>query len=207
MAETRWVTLLEAPAREVAVVRGLLEDAGIATFVPDEVTKIVDPFITGPNPFQERLQVPEDDLERARGVLEAGRHALQTAAAAEAAGTDGGPDDAAAEERAPTLEDFEPDEEERAPDPVEDRAFLTIFFAVLLLTLPLAVIPGVGYLMAWRRTGRRSRYHAWVLVALTAPLVLGGLTWLLLHVRVPPAPDGPPRIPDQPTPIGPRPGR
>lgn len=36
MAETRWVTLLEARPGKVAILRGLLEDEGIESFVPDQ---------------------------------------------------------------------------------------------------------------------------------------------------------------------------
>ena len=189
--------------------RGLLAEAGIATFVPDEMTKIVDPFITGSNPFQEELQVPAEDLERARAVV-ADRRTPQLAVAGEAASA-GGAQDAEATGALSGIDDFEPEPgDEPAKDPVEDRAFLTILFAVLVLTLPLAVISGVGYVWAWRRTGRRSRNHGWALLALAAPFLIAGLGWLLYVAQPPPTESGYPKLPPLPrrppfsTPIGPR---
>lgn len=142
------------------------------------MTKIVDPFITGPNPFQEKFQVAEADVERARAAL----------AAAGAGGAD---------------DDEDEDDDADTTDSVEDLASLTIFLAVLLVTLPLVVFPGVAYLFACRRHGRRSRRHGIVMLVLAAPFVLGAVFYAVR--RWPPPEDlddlDPPPVQ---TPIGPR---
>jgi hypothetical protein len=69
MSEQRWITVFEGPAAKAAFLRGLLESHGIDCLVPDELTKLADPFITGANPFQVRLQVREADAPRAGEVL------------------------------------------------------------------------------------------------------------------------------------------
>src|SRR5689334_13126081 len=137
MAGVIWVTILEAPRPRVEVVRGLLDAEGIATFVPDDLTKTVDPFITGGNAFTVTLQVPADDLERARAV--AARH-VECASATQASVPES--------PRTGDLAADEDDEQAAAEpdDPVEGHATRTVLCTCLLVTVPLALVFGVLYL-------------------------------------------------------------
>ena len=53
-----WLTVCVGSMSEIVALRAVLEDAGISTFVPDSMTKVIDPFITGGNVFEVRLQQP-----------------------------------------------------------------------------------------------------------------------------------------------------
>jgi hypothetical protein len=70
MAAHRWVTVFTGPPLEVELMQGRLEAEGFLAFQPDRLTKTVDPFITGPNPLEVRLQVPDDAASAARALIE-----------------------------------------------------------------------------------------------------------------------------------------
>jgi len=68
-----WVTVRVGLPGSIAALRVALEANGIPTFVPDEAMKSWDPFITGANALDSRLQVPSSRLEEARAILDEGR--------------------------------------------------------------------------------------------------------------------------------------
>lgn len=69
MAE--WVTVFTGNPPEAHLVSGLLRSEGIPTYLPDESTKVVDPFITGANPLLWRVQAPSTDAVRVHEILDA----------------------------------------------------------------------------------------------------------------------------------------
>jgi hypothetical protein len=196
MARIEWVTVLEASRVKVDVVRGVLDSEGIATFVPDELTKLADPFITGGNAFTVRLQVPAADVERARALI------AQAPMPPE-------PAEAAADEREEQEERAEQEESDAAyKDPVERNAERTIFSAALVVTFPLALLFGTLYLVAWRVHGHRARLHGLVLavffasLALTIVLAVGLLRPPAEEEHDPLRPRRPPRAPVNTFPLG-----
>ena len=64
-----WTAVFSGPLPEVQVLQIALEARGITTFIPDETTKVVDPFITGANPLATLLQVPRDSVEEATALI------------------------------------------------------------------------------------------------------------------------------------------
>jgi len=161
----RLVTVHVGPLWDVELLAMQLEEAGIDAFLPDKMTKTVDPFITGANPLDTRLQVRADDAEQASAIVEEARARLKAAA----------PDD---------------DEEEpgEAPeDEVEWLASRTRWAALIGFTIPFALLSGWLYLQACREYGRRSRFHGLTLAAFGISVVAVGvpLAWLLLGWVVP----------------------
>ena len=69
----QWITVLTGSHPQVLTVQALLEARGIPTFIPDQTTKVMDPFITGANPFSLDLCVPAEAVGDARRVLAEGR--------------------------------------------------------------------------------------------------------------------------------------
>ena len=63
------VTVYVGPHARVAVLEGLLAAVGIPSFVPDRMLKTIDPFITGANPLDLRLQVPTQFVARTLTLL------------------------------------------------------------------------------------------------------------------------------------------
>jgi hypothetical protein len=55
------------------LLRGLLAERGVPSFVADENMKVLNPLATGPLAFDARLQVPEEAVEDARAALEESR--------------------------------------------------------------------------------------------------------------------------------------
>ncbi len=53
------------------VLRAALESERIPTFTPDEMMKVVDPFITGANPFAVELRVPRQAVAEAQEIVAA----------------------------------------------------------------------------------------------------------------------------------------
>jgi hypothetical protein len=150
MSETpTWETVYAGPQWQVAMFQGLLEGEGITTFTPDQITKTVDPFITGGNALTARLQVPSPEATAARELLAAVR-----AAAPEAAGD-------SPQETAET-----PEEE------VEGYGRRTRWAAVLVFTAPAAIVFGIGYILACREHGLRARQHGLVVAAMALAIVL-----------------------------------
>ncbi|MBC8406808.1 MAG: hypothetical protein H8E15_16450 [Planctomycetes bacterium] len=64
-----WVHVYSGSYSSVLANQASLEASGIQTFVPDTMTKMVDPFITGGNPMGAELLVLESDLEAASELL------------------------------------------------------------------------------------------------------------------------------------------
>lgn len=62
------VTIYAGSHARVAVLETVLAAEGIPSFVPDRMTKVWDPFITGAGPFELRLQVPTPYVAAAREI-------------------------------------------------------------------------------------------------------------------------------------------
>lgn len=71
MNGTEWVTVFAGPFPRALALQAVLETKGIPTFMPDEMMKVMDPFITGANPLDVELRVPVDARAAAEEVLEA----------------------------------------------------------------------------------------------------------------------------------------
>jgi hypothetical protein len=63
------VTVFVGSHARVAVLEALLADSGIPCFVPDRITKTMDPFITGVAPLDLRLQVPTPQVSAAMELI------------------------------------------------------------------------------------------------------------------------------------------
>ncbi len=204
MSEQRWITVFEGPAAKAAFLRGLLESHDIDCVVPDELTKLVDPFITGANPFQVRLQVREADALRAGEVLTS---AAVPAGSDDADGNDAGP---------PSVEADQDDEvveaAQAASESALDRpALRTMLLTVLVVTAPLALLSFALYLRDCRRRGARSSLHVgvWLAAGIALAVVIAAVVHLATPKREegPWAPGPPPEPPWRtrpPSPIGPR---
>jgi hypothetical protein len=64
-----WVTVRSGSMMEMLACRGELEARGIPTFLPDENTKIFDPFITGAGSLSVELRVPRSAAQEAEVLL------------------------------------------------------------------------------------------------------------------------------------------
>lgn len=70
---TTWVPIHVGSHPQVITLQALLEAAGIPTYIPDQNTKVMDPFITGAHPLQLELRVPAEALDDARALLDRSR--------------------------------------------------------------------------------------------------------------------------------------
>ena len=168
----RMVTVHAGPAWDVELLAMQLDEVGIASFLPDKMTKAVDPFITGANPLESRLQVRAVDAERAAEVVEAARESLRPAA------LEGDDED----------DDEEDDEYDMTPEEeVEYLATRTRWAALMGITLPFALFSGWLYLKGCKEYGLRSKAHGLTLAAfgLAVLSVLVPIGWILWHTVVP----------------------
>lgn len=161
----RMVTIHGGPAWDVELLAMQLADAGIDCYFPEKMVRTVDPFITGANPLESRLQVRATDAARATEVIEQARARLEPG---RVVGDDlDGEDD----------EESEGGEDSSAPrEEVESLARRTRWAAlfglmVMGLTLPLAILTGWLYLRASRAYGIRSQAHGMTLAAFGFSLV------------------------------------
>ena len=164
----RLVTVHAGPAWDAELLAMQLDEAGIDSFLPDKMTKAVDPFITGANPLSSRLQVRAVDFEQASRIIEEARESLKPAPLE---------DD----------EDAEDDEDEEPEDEVEWLATRTRWAALIGITLPFAFFSGWLYLKACREYGRKSESHRLTVAAFVLSIVSLGvpLGWLLWSELVP----------------------
>ena len=177
MPDVRLVTVHSGSLWEVELLAGLLEGAGIPTFLPDHLTKRVDPFITGANPLTARLQVRAEDAERAAALLESERSG-RTEETAEEVSDGAGPEP-------PLPEDGDDD----AMSPEEELRYLasrTRWWALIscvlgFLTLPFALLYFITYLRAVREYGRRAPGHT---LTVAAPLLVTAAAVAFLFVIV-----------------------
>lgn len=63
------VTVYYGPIWKILLIEGRLEAEGIPVLVPDRMIKTIDPFITGSNSLDLRLQVPSKYADAARALL------------------------------------------------------------------------------------------------------------------------------------------
>jgi hypothetical protein len=64
-----WVRVFSGSFPKALALRASLEASGVRTRVPDEVMKVMDPFITGIDPLSVQILVPWDDVELAKEVM------------------------------------------------------------------------------------------------------------------------------------------
>jgi hypothetical protein len=99
----QWITIFAGPFPKALALQATLEAQGIATFLADETTKVMDPFITGANPLAVELRVPEDARAEVEEFLAssaaAGRNALRNEPDTES-GAEPGAEPGAAEDAA-----------------------------------------------------------------------------------------------------------
>ncbi len=203
MSEQRWITVFEGPAAKAAFLRGLLESHEIDCLVPDELTKLADPFITGANPFQVRLQVREADAPRAGEILTS---AAAPTATDEAGGEEPGPPSVEADEDDEVVESAQAASESALDRP----ALRTILLTVLVVTAPLALLSFAFYLRDCQRRGARSNLHVatWLAFGIALAVVIAAVVHLAAPKRE--GPWGPRTAPEPPwrshpvSPIGPR---
>ncbi|MCB9896961.1 MAG: DUF2007 domain-containing protein [Planctomycetes bacterium] len=135
---TTWTTVHAGPFAQVLAVQSVLEAAGIETRIPDAMTKVVDPFVTGANPLGARLEVPDAFAAEARALLESSR--------AEAA--------AARDETAP--DDFEEGDDD---DPAESPALANVQRLGTRVGWCLICLPPFGWILGallWTRYAREA---------------------------------------------------
>lgn len=184
MSDVRLVTVHAGSLWEVELLAGLLQDEGIRTFLPDHLTKRVDPFITGGNALVARLQVPAEDAERAAAVLAAAKTDLADAAAEEASFGDEGEEHEEGADRGED-DDEEDEDDAEAMTPDEELRYLAsrtrwwalVSCALAFLTLPFALIYFGFYLQACRAHGKKAPGHAFT-IAVVAVTVAGALAML-----------------------------
>jgi hypothetical protein len=195
MTAPRLVTVHAGSLWEVELLAGLLDAEGIATFLPDHLTKRVDPFITGANPLTSRLQVREEDAERATAILSSERSRLAEDAGAglgdeedEVGGPAGTPSYGPGEIQGDDAEEMTPDEELRYLA-TRTRWWSLISCAVAFLTLPFALLYFITYLRACKEYGRRAPGHgftiATMLIVLAAAVALLGIALRLIAMDGP----------------------
>jgi hypothetical protein len=84
-----WVKIFSGSFPKALALRASLEASGVRTRVPDEIMKVMDPFITGIDPLSVEILVPWDDVELAKEVMTS-----ESASAAEDGAAQAGVDDA-----------------------------------------------------------------------------------------------------------------
>jgi hypothetical protein len=67
--DREWVRIFSGSFPKALALRASLEAAGVRTRIPDEVMKVMDPFITGIDPLSVQILVPWDDVELAKEVM------------------------------------------------------------------------------------------------------------------------------------------
>lgn len=152
---------------------------GLETFILDEMVKTIDPFITGGNALDVRLQAPADrekdtvavirELHRDPGVLQEG------AATAVEGGSAGEPE--------PVLTEKE-DDIGQCPDPllaeVEDLGARVRWASLVGVIGPLGIAYGLRYFLKAERLSRRPRQHGINVVAFFLCIVWTGVLLFFL---------------------------
>jgi len=138
--DLRLTTVFAGPLWRVMLMEISFKAEGIACFVPDRLTKIINPFVTGANALDLRLQVSSEHAEAALAVVAA---------------------EAAEERAAPKLDPVE------AALFEVDRLGRRICFASLEpFTSPIALWYATPYLRRAAALGTRARGHGYVLAAI-----------------------------------------
>ncbi len=154
---SRLVTVHAGPLWEIELLQGRLESEGIPSFQPDGTMNRMDPFITGGNPLDVRLQVPVERAEEALALV--------------------------AEYREATREE-KPSEEELATEDGRREARLAAqtrrgrrirWGAILWVTAPIALVLGGIYLWDLRPNEERPPNHGLTIAAI---FLAAGLTVL-----------------------------
>jgi hypothetical protein len=65
----QWITIFAGPFPKALALQATLEAQGIRTFLADETTKVMDPFITGANSLSVELRVSEQDRAEVEAFL------------------------------------------------------------------------------------------------------------------------------------------
>lgn len=177
----QWIQVHAGPIWQVQLYQGRLDAEGIRTFIPDESTKVVDPFVTGGAALMTELMVVGEDAERARGIIESIKDEGPLTPDAD---DDPMWDDESVEE---TPDEASDEDEEKSPQAeTEWFATRTRWGAVIWITFPFAVVTGFFYLHLCKKHGTRSISHGLTIAALVfavlnlvvvTVLVLLGVLW------------------------------
>ena len=163
---TTMTTIHAGPLWEVQLLQGKLDEEGIPSFIPDELTKRVDPFITGANALNVQLQVRQADVARAEPFILEYRTKTR--------GADEAPEAVVGGERGGDDEGL--DEEARADLDAQTRRGRRLRWASLLVvTAPLGLLIGGAYLAAMRRGAPHPSGHGMNLAAIALSAALVGL--------------------------------
>lgn len=168
-----WVTVHVASMSQVLVLRALLENSDIPTFVPDESMKTIDPFVTGFSPLEVRLQTPASQVALAREIL--GNSGLPVGLGADAAPVHGEPDLDAIPVDATNQEPLE-------DEPLEVHGRRIRWASLLTITSPIALLLAPSYVSAARGRTPPPPDHALTLAAIAlagVTVLVGVIRWLI----------------------------
>ena len=173
----RWIQVHAGPIWQVQLYQGRLDAEGIQTFVPDESTKVVDPFVTGGAALMAQLMVAEDAAQRAHTIIESIK---EEGPLTPDASDDPTWDDESVEETP------EPNDEDSPEAETEWFATRTRWGAVIWVTFPFALVTGLIYFHLCRKHGTRSVSHGLTIAAFVFAVlnliaavgfVITGLLW------------------------------
>jgi hypothetical protein len=151
------VTIHAGPIWEVELLKGRLEQEGIVVFLPEANVKRVDPFITGGNALDTKMQVPEHEAERARVLVEEYREATR-------------------EKPAEFTDAVDPDARMARKAKLGRRIrWLTL----LWFTAPIALVLGILYVWDLEPNEPRPPSHGLTMAAILIA-VLGTLFWMFV---------------------------
>ena len=148
------VTIYAGAPWRVALIEAELAAEGVPCFVPDRLTKTLDPFITGSNALDLRLEVPENFAADARAIL-----------AAWEAETENTPPEDPAEARARE---------------VAKMGMRIRWAALFWITSPFALYYALPYLRAVAALGCKPRGHRLTIAAMPLALLMCILGIILL---------------------------
>lgn len=157
---------------EVTAMQATLSAQGFETFIEQEMTKTLDPFVTGGNVFAVTLSAPADQAP----AIEAALREMKERGPATDVGAPQEPErlreeddeESASEDAAPTLAELE----------ALGRRIRWCTFETLLA--PIALMLGATYLAGTYGRARMPARHGLTLVALVIALVeLGALLWVV----------------------------
>jgi hypothetical protein len=147
------VTVAEGPWLELEILRGALEEAGILSTIPDVAVKLWDPFITGANTLECRLQVPDLSREAAVELIaELEEHGEEALAAQP-------------EFSEPTVAEPEPSEDDLRREALSAVGRRLCWSALFWVTSPIGVYLAYRYFTGVAGLERKPAGHAYAVAA------------------------------------------
>lgn len=154
-ARYEFETVFVGPPSEAYVARSVLDDLGFLTHIANANIKMIDPFVTGLNPLDVRLQVPRSDAERASRALR------------EARGEGG-----RGERLRESTGEYDPD----LVAGLDDLSRRIRWATVSLFLAPVAALLGLLYIMRTLPLQTRPAHHGFTMTA----IVVSWTVWLLV---------------------------